>query len=272
MSGTILLVIAYAAAAVFLVAFTLKALKIASLPVHLRWELAPVAHEGSKAKYGGSYFEEFEWWTKPREVSMAGELKVMIPEILFLVALWEHNRKLWRSSFPFHFGLYLVIASTMLMIAAAILIGVLPSLASLHHLLRTGAAVLGVAGLCLGILGALGLLWKRLSLPELREYTARADIFNLGFFVVAFGSALLNFLTADRSFFQVSSFIDNLVKFRLETLPGAEPGAGLLPGRLDHWCRWPQPPRKQCWPRTPYECAGRELDRVQSLAHVFVPI
>ena len=43
-----------------------------------------------------------------REVSLFGELKVMVPEILFLVALREHNQKLWTRSFPFHFGLYLV--------------------------------------------------------------------------------------------------------------------------------------------------------------------
>ena len=46
---------------------------------------------------------------RDREVSLMGELKVMVPEILFLVALKEHNKKLWYRSFPFHFGLYLVV-------------------------------------------------------------------------------------------------------------------------------------------------------------------
>ena len=44
------------------------------------------------------------------------ELKVMVPESLFLVALREYNPKLWKWSFPFHFGLYLVGATTMLLI------------------------------------------------------------------------------------------------------------------------------------------------------------
>jgi nitrate reductase gamma subunit len=226
----LLYVTAYAAVAVFAVAVVARVLRFARMPMHLRWELYPVAHEGKRSHYGGSYLEEFEWWTKPRETSMVGELKVMIPEILFLVALWEHNRKLWRSSFPFHLGLYLIIGCTVLLVGAGILTAVWPALTSgaLHTLLKYGAAVLGVAGLCLGILGALGLLRKRLSLPELKDYTARADIFNLIFFVVAFGCALLNFLTADRDFAQVSSFVDGLVKFKPGDLPGAESATGLF--------------------------------------------
>ena len=85
------------------------------MPIHVRWELYPVAHEAKKAHYGGSYLEESEWWTKKREVSLFGELKVMVPEILFLVAVKEHNSKLWSRTFPFHFGLYMVIGCTVLM-------------------------------------------------------------------------------------------------------------------------------------------------------------
>ena len=89
--------------------------------MHVRWELYPVAHEGKRAHYGGSYLEESEWWKKKREVSLWGELKVMVPEIVFLVALKEHNSRLWSRSFPFHFGLYLVGACTALMMLSGLL-------------------------------------------------------------------------------------------------------------------------------------------------------
>ena len=100
MTDSILLVVTYGAVAVFLTAVVHRAVKISRLPLHLRWELYPVAHEGRRARYGGSYLEEPDWWTKPREVSLAGELKVMIPEILLLAGVWEHNRPQWLRSFP----------------------------------------------------------------------------------------------------------------------------------------------------------------------------
>ena len=105
--------IAYCGIAIFLVAVVARFMMWSKMPMHVRWELYPVAHEGGKrAAYGGSYLEELNWWEKPREVSLVGEAKVMVPEILFLEALHKNNRQLWNRSFPFHFGLYLVAACT----------------------------------------------------------------------------------------------------------------------------------------------------------------
>ena len=48
------------------VAYTVKVWKYFTMPKNVRWELYPVATESrEKAKYGGSYFEEPEFWTKP---------------------------------------------------------------------------------------------------------------------------------------------------------------------------------------------------------------
>ena len=38
---------------------------MAASPLHVRWELYPVPHEGSKTVYGGSFMEEKDWWTQP---------------------------------------------------------------------------------------------------------------------------------------------------------------------------------------------------------------
>jgi nitrate reductase gamma subunit len=200
------------------------------LPMALRWELYPVAHEPGKASYGGSYLEEFEWWNKPRETSTIGELKVMVPEILFLEALKEHNRKMWTRSFPFHFGLYLVIASTVCMLLAGVLTAIWPDLAqsTLDRVLQYAALIFGVAGMVLGIYGALGLLIKRLTSRDLKPFTTGADFFNLVFFIVAFGVSFVNFVTVDREFLQVSSFIDNLVSFNLASGPVGEAGTLLF--------------------------------------------
>ena len=87
---------------VFVLGCAYRAYRYASAPPHLRWDLYPVAHEPND--HGGSYLEEKDWWTKPRESSLLGEAVVMGEEILFLAGVWKHNRRLWWGSFPFHWG------------------------------------------------------------------------------------------------------------------------------------------------------------------------
>ena len=71
---SLLYIFCYACVAVFFTCVVMRFLKLARLPVHVRWELYPVAHEpGAKAKYGGSILEEPEWWTKPRKTSKLKE-------------------------------------------------------------------------------------------------------------------------------------------------------------------------------------------------------
>ena len=218
----VLYVLAYLALGAFVIAVIVRFAMWAKMPMHLRWELYPVAHEAKKVHYGGSYLEESEWWKKPREVSLWGELKVMIPEILFLVALKEHNPILWRRSFPFHFGLYLVIACTLIMIVSGVFAALWPAIltGSIGTFLQYAIIISGVAGLCLGILGALGLLHQRLVNPELRDLTAGADIFNLVFFIIAFGSALLTFALVDQDYSRITFFIQNLVSGGMCAIPG----------------------------------------------------
>jgi len=222
--------ITYLGLVVFVIAVIARFVMWSKMPMHLRWELYPVAHEGGgRAKYGGSYLEESKWWTKKREVSLLGELKVMVPEILFLVALREHNRRLWTRSFPFHFGLYLVGMCTALMMAAGVLSAVAPNMMAgvVGSFLSRLYPVLGVAGLVLGIIGAIGLFMRRRG-RELRDYTAPADLLNLVFFIVAFGCAFVTFVVVDRDFSIVSTFVTNLVTFKMTALPGTG-SAMLLP-------------------------------------------
>jgi len=223
-------VVAYAALGVFAVAIVARIFFWLRLPMHLRWELYPVAHEASKAHYGGSYLEELDWWKKPREKSLVGELKMMVPEILLLVALREHNPKLWLRSFPFHFGLYLVIACTVLMMVGGVSNALLPSLLSgdLARLWQWAVVACGATGLTLGLLGAIGLLLRRLTTPALRSFSSAGDYFNLLFFIVTFGLALITFVVVDRDFAQASLLVHNLVTFDLAALP-ASGASQLLP-------------------------------------------
>ncbi|MCW5977163.1 MAG: respiratory nitrate reductase subunit gamma [Bryobacteraceae bacterium] len=162
----------YGAALVFILGCAMRAWKYARMPVHLRWELYPVPHEEPElVGHGGSSFETLNWWNKPARFHLWGEVRFMVPEMVFLKGLWEFNRRLWLCSFPFHFGLYLLAA------AAALLL-VTPERWSWAY------EATAVAGSALAIGGAAGLLIRRLATRELRIYTRPGDIFNLAFFIV----------------------------------------------------------------------------------------
>jgi nitrate reductase gamma subunit len=208
----------YAAVAIFVVAVLARLVRIYSLPVHLRWELYPVAHEPNAA-YGGSFFEHVDWWKKRRETSHIGELKVMVPEILLLKGVKEHNPSLWTRTFPFHFGIYLSAGLIVMLLVGGILqaAGVVVSphggvVGVTVHWLTVG---LGYGGTGLCCLGALLLLARRLGDPVLRGYSAAADLWNLVFFVLAAGVSLVAFALVDRDLSLLRAYTQQVVTFKL---------------------------------------------------------
>jgi nitrate reductase gamma subunit len=212
----VLLIVTYASVAVFAIAVLARFVSISRLPLHLRWELYPVAHE-KRAAYGGSYLETPEWWTKPRESSRLGELKVMIPEIFLLAGVWEHNRSHWLRSFPFHLGLYLLAALIGLLllggIASAAGLTVSPAGGPAAAILYHATYLVGYAGLLLGLAGSLALLGRRIFNPDYREYTKKGDYFNLAFFVVTLAVALAAQAFADPAFVGLRGYARLLVTF-----------------------------------------------------------
>ncbi|HUI54534.1 MAG TPA: respiratory nitrate reductase subunit gamma [Bryobacteraceae bacterium] len=153
MSSSLFYGLLYAGGIVFFAGCIVRAVRYSRQPIHLRWEIYPVPH------------------------GRVGELKIMIPEILFLKGLWEFNRPMWCVSFPFHFGLYLLAATTALLGCAAVSP---PALVAILRQLYTASGALG-ALLALG--GAMGLLVRRLAVRELRTYSSLGDYLNLLFFI-----------------------------------------------------------------------------------------
>jgi nitrate reductase gamma subunit len=214
--STLVYVIAYLGILVFVGAVIAKAAAYKRKPLHLRWELYPVAHEPGRADYGGSYLEDVGWWQKPRHSSLVGELKVMVPEILFLKAVWEFNRPLWYLTYPFHLGLYITAAFVALLLASAI-----GQVAGVQLPFGQALAILGPAGFGLTILGAVGLFWRRLTSAEMRNYSSVGHFFNLAWFVVAMGVAAVAWWTVDPTFTNLVGFLTNAMRLRFE--PIAEP-------------------------------------------------
>jgi nitrate reductase gamma subunit len=89
-------------------------------------------------------------------------------------------------------------------------------------LVTYGSVGLAFAGLALGILGAVGLLHRRLTDPSLRDFSAPADFFNLLFFVAAFGVALAHLVLVDRDLSRSQAFVSHLVTFHLAALAGGD--------------------------------------------------
>ncbi len=210
----------YACLLVSLTACVVRALRYARYPLHLRWELYPVPHEEARrAAYGGSRYEDTDWWTRSARPNLLGELKAMGCEILFLKGVWEFNRSLWFRSYPFHLGLYLLIFTGVTASVAA----VAPALTPWLHPLYKAA---GLAGAVLVLAGAAGLLWRRLRDPKLRNYTTPGDVFNLCCFIGTVSGLLFAYGSQSPAAPSVRAILRGLLAFDTSLeLPAALAGA-----------------------------------------------
>lgn len=220
MSGFALLSACAVLLVVFLLAFVLRTVRIARMPVHLRWELAPVPKEPGRARYGGSYLEKLEWWKAPREESLASEAAYVLEEVLTLKALREHNLALWWFSYPLHLGLYVLVVGAGLAAAAgaagALGLGT-PGFGLVSGLLP----FLLATGYGLGALGALGLLARRATDPALRAISTPAAAFNLLLLLAMFATGLLASLSVEGFAGQAAALVRGLLT---ASPPGEVPG------------------------------------------------
>jgi nitrate reductase gamma subunit len=222
---TIVHIVTYVSIVVFILAIAFRLRRIRHFPVHLRWEIYPVPHEGKRSKHGGSRLEDTDWWDKSHTPDRWSELKFMLPEMVFIKALFENNRKLWYRSFPFHFGLYLLTGVVLLLFVGALLeLGGIDLNASSNMVAGWLVGVttgLGLAGLVLTIVGAAGLLVMRFTDDDLKPYTNFSHVFNL-FFIMA-GCLLLfsAWLAGDRQFSLLRGYLASLLTFDVSAPTGS---------------------------------------------------
>lgn len=215
---------AYASLIIFLVAIGVRFMRIRHYPVNMRWEIYPIPHEGAKrAAYGGSKMEESDHWLKQHKPSRVTELKFMLLEMVFIKGLFDHNRKLWWRSFPFHFGLYMLAGFIGLLGLGAImqLLGVWSLSLGAYQAVAVLAKIVGVAGMILSLLGASGLLYLRLTDDELKQYTNGSHYFNLVVIMLVEALGLVMWKTADPDFSHCRHFIAGLLTFELSSYTGS---------------------------------------------------
>jgi nitrate reductase gamma subunit len=208
----------YVLGLIFVVAFAWKVIKYLRMPVHLRWELYPLAGE-SKRPWGGSYLEEPEWWTKPREEkSFSGEMKFMGREIFFFKEYFDRNRSLWHIVYPFHLGVFLFVGFFVLLLVGALTLRADMAVAGESapvwgRLVYYLTLVVGVAALVLGTAGSLGLLFRKLVDKTMGPYTRRIEYFNILFVLAIFLTGLISWAAADSTFATARGYVNSLFTF-----------------------------------------------------------
>jgi nitrate reductase gamma subunit len=200
----------------FLGAAVIKVVKYARTPVHLRWELYPVANDTGRDS-DGSYLEEMDWRSRPRRKSDIKALAYIVHEMFVFDKCRRNNRGLWYFTQPFHIGLFLLVGWIGLLLVVAIATAAGASVGG-TALDQTWLGVyllpaVGGIGLALGIYGSVGLLIKRLVDKELKEYTAPIDYFNLVFLLAIFVSGLFAWYFFGNASGAASAFMKGLITF-----------------------------------------------------------
>jgi len=207
-----LLIILYGALAMFVAGNLVRILRIATMPAHLRWELYPVPHEPSvKARYGGSYFEETDWWTRPMETSRSGEVRAVLQEVFLLKGVWKHNRQLWLWSWLLHAGFYLLILETVIILTFAY--AEHAGAAGVCCALQPPLALVSWLGVLSGTAGSLGLLIRRTTSPKLRPFTSLWAYLNLSVILLMFGTGLLSLLVDPTTVNEMVLLVGGLLAF-----------------------------------------------------------
>lgn len=210
MTGTIWLVAAYASLGLFTAGLALCIIRIARMPAHLRWELAPVPHDRAGASYGGSYFEEPDWWTKPRERSVMNELGYMMKEIFLLHTVWKRHRVIWPFSIALHTGIYCLFFMAFFLLASAVID--MAGFSSAATFLEAPAAVLGAAAYILGCAGSAGMLILRIARLDLRSYSGVPAYLNLAILLALFTTGMASMIVDGDLIPQIRDFIDALLR------------------------------------------------------------
>lgn len=198
---------------IFVTGNAIRVVKTLRMPAHLRWELYPIPKGPlQRQRYGGSYFEESEWWTKPADTGHQSELIFVLKEVVLLRGVWENFRALWPWSWLLHWGLYLYLLATLFSVAG---VWLRTNPGSILH----AAVVHGYQVACLcGLVGAMGLVVMRSFHPRLRAFTTRIGMFDLLLLASIFATGLL---VIDAGAIRLGNMIRDLP--RLPMPPGGHP-------------------------------------------------
>ena len=85
----------------------------------IRWDLYPVIHE-EQYRYGGSYYEKQEWWTRPRPKKTGRSLWYALKDNFYMGEYYKRNPLYWLFLLPWHLGFIFIIMFHILCFFSAI--------------------------------------------------------------------------------------------------------------------------------------------------------
>lgn len=201
---------------IFIVAaYGAKIVKYLRLPTHLRWELYPVIHE-EKYRYGGSYYEHIDWWTRVRTKSHARGISYLLKEYFILGDYLKNYASYWLALYPWHIGFILIITFHILCFfgALAMVFGVNVSAGSPDtsgSVLYYAILLTGVISFVTGTIGSAGLFIKRMFDKNLRVYASLLTFFIYIFTLVVFVSGFYSWYFVDPDLAEYREFWVGLI-------------------------------------------------------------
>jgi len=202
-----------------IIAYAYKILKIAKMPIHLRWELYPVPHEKGY-KHGGSYYEELEWWNKPQEKKSLRGAFYLLKQYFLFSGYFNKKRGYWLSLYPWHIGFYLIVFFHVLTFFGALVIATTDVAITSTSASGVGIGiyyitlVVAVGSFILGSFGSIGMLIERLAKKELKDYASPANYFNYIFFLIVFLSGLFAWIFYDPTLAAYREFWVSLITLK----------------------------------------------------------
>ena len=209
-----------------IVAYAVKVTKYARMPIHLRWELYPLAQETGRGREG-SYLEELEWWTKPQKRDSLRSIINMLKKYLLFAGYYQRKKKYWFVLYPWHVGFYLIVCFHILSFLGALAMfttGLVISSESANGLgvtLYYLTLVVAVTSFVAGSVGSIGLLIGRLADKDLRIYASPAHYFNYLFFLAVFLSGLFSWYFFDPTLSAYREFWKGLITFQFTAVEPA---------------------------------------------------
>jgi nitrate reductase gamma subunit len=207
----------YISYAFIIIIYTWRTAKYARMPLHLRWDLYPMPGE-KKHSYGGSYFEELEWWKKRPKTSTLPKIVFLLKDYISFVQYFKRNRGYWLVLYPWHIGFYLIFISHILFFAGGLaLVFNFPISAGSANIFSMAiyymTLISSVGGCAAGCIGSIGILIKRITDKDLSAYSTPMYIFNYVFFLLVFLSGLVSWYFFDPTLTSFREFWRSLISF-----------------------------------------------------------
>jgi nitrate reductase gamma subunit len=216
--SSILTIMTYFSYIFIVTLYAVKVVRIARMPVHLRWELYPVLHE-TERKYGGSYYEDLEWWKRNRQKGRVRGILFLLKDNFSMGEYFHRNRAYWLVLLPWHIGFIFIIVFHVFCFfgALAMVLGLAvspESSSALGRFLYFSVLVTGGISFITGTFGSVGMAIKRLSDEELRTYASPQNYFNYLFTLVIFLSGLYAWYFVDPTLSEYRQFWRGLITLK----------------------------------------------------------